>query len=66
MTIGFKTVWLPSYCCDTMVELFIRNGIGVCFYSVIVDSEKGLLCSLPEPEKEEALYMIPYYALKRI
>lgn len=30
----FTSVILPSFCCDSMIEPFIRNGVNVSFYSV--------------------------------
>ncbi len=30
----FTTVYLPSYCCHTMIQPFIENGIAVLFYEV--------------------------------
>ncbi|MCF0132358.1 MAG: hypothetical protein HUJ72_00680 [Blautia sp.] len=30
----FETVALPSYCCDSMIEPFLRNGVKVHFYPV--------------------------------
>ncbi len=31
---SLKSVMLPSYCCQTMIEPFLRNGVNVKFYSV--------------------------------
>lgn len=59
-TIGFASVLLPSYCCHTMIEPFVRNGIRIRFYPVTVD-ENGLACHFPHPQKEEALYLMPYF-----
>lgn len=36
-----RTAMLPSYCCDSMIEPFIRSGIQVEFYPVVAD-ENGL------------------------
>lgn len=30
----FSTVYLPSYCCESMIEPFVRNGVRVNFYKV--------------------------------
>lgn len=59
-TVGFETVLLPSYCCHTMIEPFVRNGIRIRFYSVSVD-KNGIACHFPSPKKEEALYLMPYF-----
>lgn len=33
--IDFKTVALPSWCCDSMIDPFVRNGIEVKFYPIL-------------------------------
>ena len=35
-----KTALLPSWCCDSMIEPFIRNGINVSFYPVVIENDK--------------------------
>ena len=32
-----NTAFLPAYCCDSMIEPFVRNNIEVCFYKVNSD-----------------------------
>lgn len=56
----WTSILLPSYCCGTMIEPFLKNGINVRFYSVI-SSESGLECILPIPEENEAIYLIQYF-----
>ena len=41
-TSTFKTVYMPSYCCHTMIEPFISNEVEVLFYDVVVN-ENGEL-----------------------
>ncbi len=65
-TIGFESILLPSYCCHTMIEPFVRNGINIRFYSVIADRSRGILCNFPSPRKEEALYLLPYFGFEGI
>lgn len=38
--IAFKTVYMPSYCCHTMIGPFLDNNIEIKFYDV-VPAEKG-------------------------
>ena len=33
-----KTAYLPSYCCHTMIEPFIRHGIKIDFYPVVFEN----------------------------
>ena len=30
-----RVAWLPSYCCDSMISPFLRNGLIVRFYDVV-------------------------------
>lgn len=38
----FKSVYMPSYCCKTMIEPFTSNGVEVLFYDVLVN-DRGVL-----------------------
>lgn len=38
--IGLKTVYMPAYCCHTMIQPFLENGITVLFYSVNFENGK--------------------------
>lgn len=60
---GIRSSLLPSYCCHTMIEPFLRNGIAVRFYSVVA-TENGLTCILPEPKEQEVLYLMYYFGFK--
>lgn len=51
----FGSIMLPSYCCDSMIEPFVRNGIEVSFYSV---SYKGI--DYPENDKD-AVLLLDYF-----
>lgn len=54
---------LPSYCCHTMIEPFIKNGISVRFYDVFPDQESGIRISIPEL-REEIFYDMGYFGYK--
>ncbi|MCI8747554.1 MAG: hypothetical protein HFH67_06750 [Lachnospiraceae bacterium] len=64
-TIGFSAVLLPSYCCHTMIEPFVKKGIKVRFYSVVI-GKGGLECHLPTPKDDEALYLMTYFGFGQI
>ena len=55
-----NSVLLPSYCCHTMIEPFVRNGIQVRFYDVFYDGV-GLKIEIPEPKKNEIFYLMKYF-----
>lgn len=52
---SFRSIMLPSYCCDSMIEPFVRNGIEVSFYQV---SHKGI--DYPENNKD-AVLLLDYF-----
>ena len=51
---------LPSYCCHTMIEPFMINGINVRFYDVYIE-DNILMADIPLPEKREMLYIMKYF-----
>lgn len=48
----FNSVMLPSYCCASMIEPFVRNGISVGFYKV---SEVGI--EYPQNDRDAVLLL---------
>lgn len=38
LTQEFKSVYMPAYCCHTMIRPFIDNGISVEFYNVVFEN----------------------------
>lgn len=54
-----KNVLMPSLCCHTMIEPFIRNGMSVSFYDVVY--EDGLKAVLPEKRNCEVLFYLDYF-----
>ena len=39
---SFKKVYMPSYCCYSMIEPFLRHGVDVIFYDVLINDNGGL------------------------
>ena len=54
-----KTVYMPSYCCHTMIEPFLRNGLEIEFYNVIV-SKDGIKSILTE-NNCDLVFLINYF-----
>lgn len=52
---NFKTVALPSWCCDSMIKPFVEAGIEVKFYPVYFDN--GLKQDLSNIDTDAALVM---------
>ena len=55
------SVLMPSYCCHTMVEPFVRHGIKVRFYDIYFDRSRGLCADLPEGREASQDDGIFYY-----
>lgn len=57
-----KKVMLPSYCCDSMVEPFRKNGLEVCYYNVYYDDK--LMIELNIPDDVDILMWSNYFGYK--
>ncbi len=57
-------IWLPSYCCHTMVEPFVRHNIKVEFYDTFWNG-KELVLDIPEIQAQDALYIMQYFGCIR-
>lgn len=60
-TYGILSALLPSYCCHTMIEPFLRNGISVRFYDIYVNEDAVLSAEIPVPKEKELLYIMKYF-----
>lgn len=57
---NISAVHMPSLCCHSMVEPFLRNSIPVVFYDVFF--EDGVLkCSIPPLQKTDVFFYIKYF-----
>ncbi|MEZ3487743.1 MAG: hypothetical protein K1W22_14475 [Lachnospiraceae bacterium] len=61
-----KSVLLPSYCCHTMIEPFMRNNIKVRFYDVYIDENGDICADIPIPRKQEMFYKMNYFGAVNI
>ena len=55
---------LPSFCCESMIEPFIRNEIPVCFYEIYFDN--GLKTSIPQLKKDSIFLYIEFFGYKPV
>ena len=55
--------YLPSYCCHTMIEPFIRKGIEVEFYDVVF-SESGIQCNFCEENDCEMVLLMDFFGFR--
>lgn len=57
---GVKSVYMPSYCCHTMIEPFIKHDIKVVFYDVVL-SESGLKRQFNPNHGCEAVFLLDFF-----
>ena len=57
--IACKSVYMPSYCCHTMIDPFVKHGIKVVFYDVVADN-KGIT-ALYEDNSCDIVFLIDYF-----
>lgn len=58
-----KSALLPSYCCHTMIEPFMRNNIDVRFYDVFLNDNGEICVEIPSPRDNELLYIMSYFGI---
>lgn len=56
-----RSVLLPSWCCHTMIEPFLRHQISVRFYDVYFDERRGLCADIPTALESEIFYYMTYF-----
>ena len=57
---AFNTVAVPSWCCDSMIEPFLKEGIEVVFYSVYVENGE-LVQDVSEATRCDAILVMDYF-----
>lgn len=57
---GKKSVYMPSYCCHTMIEPFLRHGVIVTFYDVI-PSKMGLKRQFDNNHDCDVVFLLDYF-----
>lgn len=55
-----STVHMPSYCCHTMVEPFLRHGLKVRFYDVFHEGG-GLRICCPRSKENDIFFHMAYF-----
>lgn len=59
-----KKVYMPSYCCKSMIEPFIEHDIEVEFYEVFFDAEKGIQYSIDSNVECDIFFAITYFGIE--
>jgi dTDP-4-amino-4,6-dideoxygalactose transaminase len=57
----FKSVYMPSYCCRSMIVPFLKNNIKVVFYDVVIDEKNGYKYNIDDGIKCDAVLVIQYF-----
>ncbi len=57
---GAKSVYMPSYCCYTMIEPFQKHGVKVFFYDVVL-SENGLKRQFNFDNDCDVVFLMDYF-----
>lgn len=55
-----KSVYMPAWCCDSMLQPFIDRGVAIQFYDVSI-AENGLSCHVDENTDADILYVTNYF-----
>jgi hypothetical protein len=60
-THNFESVYMPSYCCYTMIKPFVSNGIEVYFYDVFISESGGFNFNIDYNIKCDAIFVMNYF-----
>ncbi len=63
---NIQSVLLPSWCCHTMIEPFVKNNIDIRFYEIFFDDERGLCAEIPTPQDNEVFYYMTYFGFSEL
>lgn len=55
----FQTILLPSYCCESMIEPFLRNEVKVIFYNIGIES-----IDVDFSNKCDAILLLDYFGFQ--
>lgn len=58
-----NSVLMPSYCCDTMMQPIIDNGLTVRFYKVWAEND-GFHVQIPGTSNNEAFFLMTYFGFE--
>lgn len=55
-----KSVYMPAWCCDSMLQPFIDRGVAIQFYDVSI-AGNGLSCHVDENTEADIFYVTNYF-----
>lgn len=59
-----KSVYMPSYCCYSMIEPFVNNGISIEFYEVSFLENQGLVYDIDTNKDCDIFFAMSYFGLE--
>lgn len=59
-----KKVYMPSYCCKSMILPFIKNDVDVIFYDVLFDVDKGIHYNIDVNVDCDIFFAISYFGIE--
>lgn len=57
----FRSVAIPSWCCESMITPFISRGITVRFYSVVPSKNGGIVQNISEASGCDGILLMNYF-----
>lgn len=59
-----KSCYMPSYCCNSMLQPFIKNNINVEFYEVNFSEDVGLTYDIDKNKNCDIFFAMSYFGLE--
>src|SRR5699024_7740748 len=56
-------VYMPSYCCSSMIEPFLKHNIQVLYYDVFYDKENGLQYNIDTDIDCDIFFAMGYFGI---
>lgn len=56
-----KSVYMPAWCCDSMIVPFLAHGIEVLYFDVCLTDGSGIKCQEDITERVDILYLTNYF-----
>lgn len=59
-----KNVYMPSYCCYSMLVPFVKHDIKINFYDIVLDEKNNLKYEIDLNKKYDVVFLIQYFGYK--
>lgn len=58
------SVYMPSYCCSSMLQPFIKKGIDIVYYDVLYEPDKGIVQKIDTSVNCDIFFFMSYFGLE--